>query len=390
MPKLASKEMCTGCTACMNACTKYCIEMTVDIDGFVYPKVRNISSCIGCGVCECICPVLVKQEFKRSGLPVTYAALSIDDATRMESSSGGVFSEIAKVILEKNGVVYGAAYNESFEVYHCCIDSIENLYKIRGAKYAESNLGNTFSEILVRIKQGQYVLFAGTPCQVAGLKSFVRKDYDNLFCIDFVCHGVPSPMAWKEYIKYRAKQDADGKMPIAINLRSKSSGWSKYQYSNLFQYGDGKEYSSISSQNLFMKLFVGDYISRPSCENCSFKGYKRVSDITLGDFWGIWDIAPEMDDNKGTSVVLVQSDKGNTLWNEIKNNLVFKEVTLEQASQQNPSMLKPSKAKENREEVLAMIRSGRIEECAELFETKKVSYVARLKNKAKRFIRRIF
>lgn len=388
MTILASKEICVGCTACMNICSKQCLGMSKDNDGFVYPEIMKSSVCVNCDSCKQVCPVL-KKEVRKDALPLVYAAFSRAEMLRIESSSGGIFSEIAKVIIEKDGVVYGAAYNESFEVYHRCVDNVAELSKLRGAKYSESYLGNVFSEIKVRLKQGQYVLFTGTPCQVAGLKAFLKRDYKNLICIDFVCHGVPSPMAWKEYIKYRAQQDADGKMPVAINLRSKITGWSKYQYSNLFQYDNGKEYSSISSQSLFMKLFVGDYISRPSCSTCKFKGYHRVSDMTLGDFWGIWDIEPEMDDNKGTSVVLLQSEKAQLLWEEIKDKIVFKQVSLENASQQNPSMLFASKAKENREEVLAMIREGNIGKCTELFIPPKASWRARVQNKLGRIANRV-
>lgn len=389
MPNLADQNICTGCTACMSICPKNCIEMQKDDNGFNFPEVTNPSACIECDACKQICPVLTERKSVTHNLPVAYAAFSNDELLRMDSSSGGIFSEIAKVIFEKQGAVYGAAYNESFEVYHQCVEDFADIHKLRGAKYSESSLENTFSEILERLKGGQDVLFAGTPCQVAGLKKFVRKDYDNLICIDFVCHGVPSPVAWKAYINFRAKEDASGQLPIAINLRAKHTGWSKYQYSNMFQYEDGITNSTVSSRSLFMKLFVGDYISRPSCETCRFKGYQRVSDITLGDFWGIWEIAPEMDDNKGTSVVLLQSEKGKLLWEEIKDKIVFKQVTLEQASQENQSMLATSKAKENRAEILNQIREGRIGECEELFVQEMPSLAERIRGKVERLIRKV-
>lgn len=389
MSNLLDNVNCTGCTACMSICPRQCIDMKKDNNGFTYPIIANPSLCINCGACNLICPVSNKNNYTNINLPIAYAAFSINEAMRMESSSGGIFSEIANVILEKGGVVYGAAYNKAFDVYHYCVDNPEELYKIRGAKYTESDLKNTFSEILKRIKNGQYVLFSGTPCQVAGLKSFVKKDYENLICIDFVCHGVPSPMVWKEYIKYRSMEDVNGGKPIRINLRAKNTGWSQYQYSNVFEYANGKQHSALSSQSLFMKLFVGDYISRLSCENCKFKGYSRVSDITLGDFWGIWDIDPEMDDNKGTSVVLIQSEKGKRLWEEIKGKIKYKQVTLEQASQYNPSMLVASKAKQNREDVLERIRTGKISSCEELFVQKAPSFSDRVKGKISRVVHSI-
>lgn len=389
MPNLASEKLCTGCTACASICQKKCIEMKTNQDGFAFPQITKSAFCMECGRCVQVCPILSRSK-ANSTLPSAYAAFSKDILLRDESSSGGVFTEISRFIIEKMGVVYGAAYNEKFGVYHCCVDNMIDLAKLRGAKYSESYLGNTLLDILKRVKQNQYVLFTGTPCQVAGLKAFLKKKYDNLICIDFVCHGIPSPMVWKEYLKYRSKRDAQGELPIAINLRSKASGWSKYQYSNLFQYENNNVYCDVSSRSLFMNLFVGDYISRCSCENCSFKGYNRISDITLGDFWGIWNIAPEMDDNKGTSVVLVHSDKGKNMWNDIKHRLVFKQVTLEQASQENPSMLVSSKSKKDRDKVLKMIQNGGIEECYKLFESKRTFCMNDLKNWVKRGIDKVF
>lgn len=387
MPNLAKKDNCTGCTACASSCPNHCIEIIKDENGFGYPELVHATKCVACGLCEQVCPVL-RDNTRNMKNPVAYAAMTQDDDLRMESSSGGVFSELAKMIFMQQGVVYGAAYEDEFQVKHICVEKWEDLWKLRGAKYAESKLGNTFNEVLIRLKLGQKVLFSGTPCQVSGLKSFLRKDYENLFCVDFVCHGVPSPMAWKEYVKYRAQKDANGEMPVAINLRSKSTGWSRYQYSNTFIYSDGVDYSCKSSESLFMNLFVGDYINRISCENCKFKGYNRVSDITLGDFWGIWDIDLEMDDDKGTSIILLHSEKAKQFWNEIKVNLKWKEVTLEQASWQNPSMLAPSKAKENREEVLSQIRQGKIGECEKLFTKDEPTFSQRVKGKVKRILRR--
>lgn len=384
MPKLANISNCTGCTACASICSKQCISMERDDSGFVYPKIDS-SKCIECGACEHSCPVLMQRK-ELNNSPIAFAAYSTNISRRMSSSSGGVFSEIANVILEKNGYIYGAAYNEHYEICHICVENKADLFKLQGAKYAQSFLGTTFKEILMRLKSGQLVLFVGTPCQVAGLKVFLKKDYENLVCLDFVCHGVPSPMAWEEYIKYRMSKDGKKAYPISVNLRDKSTGWSKYRYSNVFQYSDGTIYSSISGENLFMKLFVGDYINRNSCSNCHFKGYSRMSDITLGDFWGIWDIAPEMDDDKGTSVILIQSEKGNRVWEEIQQNLFYKEVSLEKTSQQNPSIIKSSKGKKEREEVLKLIKKGRFEECQKLFEIPKQSFLAKIKNKIKYFI----
>ncbi len=385
MPNLASKEMCTGCSACYSVCPVHCIEMIKDENGFTYPHIPENSQCINCGKCENLCPVLKDNGCADGKLPVAYAAKSSDESMRMESSSGGIFTELAKQIIAEDGVVYGAAYGETFSIKHYCAGNIQQLQMLRGAKYAESELANTFTEIKRRLAEGQKVMFSGTPCQVAGLKAFTDDDI-NLYTVDFVCHGIPSPKAWTEYVSYRARQDADGKLPVSINLRSKTTGWSRYQYSNVFEYPDAISHSAKSGQSLFMQLFVGDYINRESCENCRFKGYSRVSDITLGDFWGIWDIDSDMDDDKGTSVILIHSEKGNNLWQNIHNRIVSKQVTLEQASAQNPSMLVSSKANPNRTKALQLIAKGNIDECNQFFTQGKPSVSSRIKGKIKRLL----
>ena len=220
MPEFAKKNECTGCSACANICPRQCIEMNEDAEGFVYPQIVNDSLCISCGACERACPILNKKN-NNDVLTKAYAALSKDESLRLESSSGGIFSELAKVVLQSGGIIYGASYNENGLVEHINIDNIEALGKLRGAKYSQSNMGDSFQVLKKQLNSGRKILFSGTPCQVAGLKSFLNKDYDNLICIDFVCHGVPSPMAWRQYVKYRAQNDNDGAAPQYINLRNK-------------------------------------------------------------------------------------------------------------------------------------------------------------------------
>lgn len=381
------KNHCTGCTACASVCPKGCITMAADEDGFLFPVV-DAEKCVSCGLCEKVCPIITPLE-KPTNEPVAYAAYSRDEAMRLSSSSGGVFTELAKAVLNDGGAVFGAAYNEAFEVVHICAENETDLARLRGAKYAQSDLGDSFRDVKRRLEQGQKVLFSGTPCQVGGLKAFLRKDYENLLTVDFVCHSVPSPMAWREYVKYRARQDNGGEMPRAINLRDKRTGWTNYQYSNLFTYADGHTHTARSGESLYMKLFVGDYINRESCADCRFKGYSRVSDLTIGDFWGIWDIEPEMDDNKGTSVVLVQTPRGQGLLDRIADQLILKAVTLEEASRQNGAMLKAAQSNPRREEALARIRVGQITECESWFAVPKVTPVQKAKELAKRFLRKL-
>ena len=355
MPELASKSQCTGCTACVSICPCHCIQMQKDDAGFQFPEMIEQSACIGCGACERSCPVMSNKGFNSDLLAVAYAAFSKNDLLRMGSSSGGIFSELADVVLQSAGLICGAEYDVEGAVKHICVDNKMELWKLRGAKYSQSILGDSFQILKKQLDSGRKVLFSGTPCQVAGLKSFLKRDYDNLICVDFVCHGIPSPMVWEKYIKYRAQNDNGGVAASHINLRNKESGWSKYSYSVEFTYSDNNRYLCKNGADPFMCFFVGDYILRESCSDCHFKGYSRVSDITLGDFWGIWDVCPEMDDNKGTSLVLLHSQKGKQLFQSVSERIEVQEVSLEQASQMNPSMLKSSVHQPDREAVLKTI-----------------------------------
>lgn len=376
MPTLATNQYCVGCTACASSCPQKCISMIPDDYGFLYPYVDG-NKCKKCGVCETVCPLLHTRKhtnYERTA----FAAYSKDDYIRANSSSGGIFTEIARSVIQRGGVVFGAAYGDSFNVVHICVDNESELDKLRGAKYSQSDLNNTFQNIRDRLSNRQLVLFTGTPCQVAGLKSFLNKEYDNLLTIDFVCHSVPSPLAWSQYLQYRAEMDNCGELPKDINLRSKLTGWSHYQYSNELVYGDSNVYSVKSNESLYMRLFVDGYISRKSCENCKFKGYSRVSDITLGDFWGIWDIAPEMDDDKGTSVVLIQSARGAEIIENIKDKLVVEAVTLEDAAKYNQAMLKVAQPTEYRTEVLACIKKGDFNKCEKLISVQKNGIIKKI------------
>ena len=384
MPKLAERKYCTGCTACACACPRDCVTMAADENGFRFPVV-DPESCVSCGLCERACPVATPREM-HGALPAAYAVYTKDEALRLDSSSGGVFSEIGKSILAEDGAVFGAAYNEVFEVVHSCVEEETELARLRGAKYAQSSLCDTFSQVKQRLDRGQRVLFSGTPCQVAGLKAFLPKDYVNLITVDFVCHSVPAPMAWREYVAFRAKLDNGGQLPERINLRSKDTGWSRYRYSNLFAYAHGQAHSIVSGESLYMKLFGGGYISRESCENCRFKGYSRVSDLTLGDFWGIWDIHPDMDDDKGTSLVLVQSERGAAVLEGLREKLVIEPVTLEEASRQNPAIVKAAKGQEKRREALEKIRNGRLGDCEEWFVPAETPMTAGFLPRARRLL----
>ncbi len=277
---------------------------------------------------------------------------------------------MAVVILQLGGIIYGASYDDKGVVRHIGIEDQKELGKLRGAKYSQSILGDSFLTLKKQLDSGRTVLFSGTPCQVAGLRAFLKRDYDNLVCIDFVCHGIPSPMVWEKYVRYRSQIDNGDMFPQHINLRNKESGWSNYAYSVEFTYADNTRYLCRNGDDPFMRLFVNDYILRESCSNCHFKGYKRVSDITLGDFWGIWNIDPEMDDDKGTSLILTHTAKGENMMNAVAGNIKCERVTLEQAVNRNPSMLKSSEHKPNRDIVLKTIECETFQAVLPLLQVK--------------------
>lgn len=358
MTKLADKKNCTGCTACANACPHGCITMQEEEFGFLYPRIGE--NCIHCGMCKRACPILNPTEKSKDSM--AFAAYSKNDATKMNSSSGGLFTELAEAILADGGVVYGSEYDSDYKVRYCAIEDSRELYHLQGAKYSQSILEDTFKEVRKSLESGQKVLFVGMPCAVAGLKLFLYKDYPNLFCIDFVCHGVPSPKAWKEYVRYRAEADNSGVYPKRINQRSKISGWSRYRYSIVYDYSDTKKVIFPNGQDLFMDLFVKDYINRDSCQDCRFKGIERFSDITIGDFWGIWNVAPEIDDSKGISLVICHSVRGQQLLKQIKNRVCMSEVTFEDAIRENPSIVNSAIANTQRKKILTMACKGQYDE----------------------------
>ena len=348
MRKLCETELCTGCGACASICPVGCIEMKPDDEGFLRPCI-DVANCNECNLCGETCPILGKQIIENNET-IAYAAINLDEEIRYNSTSGGIFTLLCQWVLHKDGIVFGASYDEYFNVVHCQVDNIQDLYKLRGAKYAQSNLGDTFKRVQAYLDKGKYVLFSGTPCQVGGLKAFLGKEYSNLLLVDLICHGAPSPKIWQKYIEYRANIDSNGIKPSKINLRSKESGWPGY--SIRFDYPNGEKYSSKNSEDPFLRGFVGNLYLRPSCYNCNYKGYDRQSDFTLGDYWGVWDQEPEFHDGKGTSLVLLHTDKAKNCWNQISNQIKCKIVDLEESLRDNPSALVSSNKSSGRQEFL--------------------------------------
>lgn len=312
MIDIIDKRNCCGCEACINACPKGCISPIIDEEGFLYPKV-DLSKCIDCHICEQVCPELTPynsiNNFK------SYAAWNTNNSIRMSSSSGGIFSAIAEEIIRDGGIVYGARFNETLELSHRFCDNIDELSKLRGSKYLQSRIGDTFKHVRDNLIKNRVVLFSGTGCQIAGLKHYLKKDYPNLYTIEVICHGVPSPKVWKDYVRHIIGNKIQGKNPI-ISFRNKRQGWKRFSMNIEWQSKNkAKRYICEFQQDVYMKCFLKNLTLRPSCYNCPVKESKSGADLLLGDFWGIENCYPQYDDDKGCSAVIVLSEKGSILLN---------------------------------------------------------------------------
>ena len=329
MNNLPNKN-CTGCSACVQKCPKQCISMIANEEGFLYPQVDS-NQCIHCNLCEKVCPILNKNECKQ---PIQiYIGHNLDDRVVSQSSSGGIFTLLAERIIEEGGVVFGARFNEHWEVIHDYIESSKDLSLLRGSKYVQSNIGKSYLKVQSFLKSGRKVLFSGTPCQIAGLKKFLHIEYENLLTIDFICHGVPSPIVWKRYLQEftiinklssnvsHSYIDNDNKYFItSISFRDKTCGWKNYSL-NIISSSNQKTnpipLQESLNENCFLKGFIHNLYLRPSCHNCQMKSWSSNSDITLADAWGIWNEHPELDNDKGSSIITILSYKGEKYFKSI-------------------------------------------------------------------------
>lgn len=325
---IKSKYDCCGCGACAQRCPHNAIELIQDNEGFLYPQIDE-SICIDCGLCERVCPII--NQVLPSEPIKTFAAKNNDENIRQLSSSGGIFTLLATKVINNGGVVFGAIFNAKWEVEHDYTDTIEGIAKFRGSKYVQSKINNNYILAEEYLKDGKQVLFSGTPCQIAGLKRFLRKEYENLICVDIICHGVPSPFIWQKYLEQYNSTELS-----SISFRDKTNSWKRYEV--VIRQGKKTLIREDIGKNIYMKLFLSDLCLRPSCSNCSSKSGKSKSDITIADFWGIQHLHPDFDDDKGCNLILIHSKKGLNLFNKLECDKI--KTDFKTAIKYNPSYFK--------------------------------------------------
>lgn len=410
MIHISEKKNCCGCSACVQRCPKHCISLVEDQEGFLYPAVDG-ENCIDCGLCERVCPILNPQE-TISTLEV-FAAKNTNENERLNSSSGGVFLPLAREVINKGGVVFGAVYDACWEVQHVYAEKIEDVYPMMGSKYLQSKIENSYKEAERFLKQGREVMFVGSPCQIAGLRTFLRKkEYPNLLAVDFLCHGVPSPGVWRRFLAetyggYVAKEQGrlqatagkntvllsslNATSPIGdIKFRDKTeSGWKKFRFVVRQKSASKADQNSVLSSDIhynnpFMRGFLSDIYLRPSCYECKCKNGVNHSDLTIGDYWAARVTDQNFDDDKGVSLVLVNTSKGKEYFDRL--NMTVRKSDLDKAHLCNGGFNEHTHAHPKRALFFALIYQGKtIKDAVDI--CLKISLSSRVKNKTKRLVK---
>lgn len=404
MIKIGNKQDCCGCGACVQRCPKHCILMKEDTEGFLYPEAdQNI--CVDCGLCEKVCPL--KNPADRIPVIHVYAAKNRNEQNRLASSSGGVFIALAEKTINAGGAVFGAVFDENWEVVHACAEDLKGVKRMMGSKYVQSNIGDAYFQAERILQSGRQVLFTGTPCQIAGLHRFLRRDYANLLAVDFLCHGVPSPGVWKRYLKeefpYTAWRQTKKNSDLicskeihgitSINFRDKEFGWKKYSFvvhgkSAVKADKNSVLSSAIHYENAYMRGFLNDLYLRPSCYQCKCKNGLSHNDMTIGDFWGIDQIMPDFDDDMGVSLVLLYSEKGESFFKSL--DLDVKDVMISDKIRQcNGGFCDVVKEHPKRTSFFEQLHRPSSTIAETVIRTLRLSIFSRIKSKIRSSIRRI-
>ena len=328
LPQLCDDKSCTGCLACVNACHVDALTITTNDEGFYRPRLVS-DKCVKCHLCEISCPIITTPQRNSKNEIKVYAAWNLDESIRAQSSSGGAFTALADATLASGGIVFGAAWGENLIIEHIGVTDKEGLGRLRQSKYAQSNIGDALRKVKGQLMNGKIVLFVGTPCQAAGLKGFLQKDYDNLIVVDFMCHGVPSIKFLHQYLHWL--EGISGKVE-QINFRNKRKGW--YDAVRSVKSEKGKETVLCGKDDCFWVAYNNNVDLQLSCYQCPAQGFPRFSDITIADFWGVGKKVPfghKDEIEKGVSLVVVNNVKGGVLLDEAKSSLFLEERTIEEA-----------------------------------------------------------
>lgn len=330
MITINNKKECCGCYACYNACPVDCIEMVRDTEGFAYPAVDR-EKCVDCGKCIAVCPFINVRPSEQA--IKVYACQNKDERILRQSSSGGYFSVLAKKVLSHSGAVYGAVYNENFHVIHDKVENLEDLYRLRGSKYVQSNIRHSYREVKSDLDGGKQVLYSGTPCQIAGLKRFLGNTHPQLILVDIVCHGVPSPNIYEEYLAHLKGKYNSGIKRVDFRAKEIAIQALKVDFENAMNY------ENPSETDIYYRVFLADILLRPSCYACKSNNHRSGSDISLADFWGCSEILGGFNEQKeGTSLVITRTEKGEKLFSDLLTKINYKEATLDQAKRKNPNI----------------------------------------------------
>lgn len=363
--------------------------MSEDDEGFLYPQ-ADVATCIDCGLCEKVCPIINQNEPKEP--LAVYAAQTTNEEMRLKSSSGGIFTLLATRILDEGGVVFGAKFDKNWNVVHDHTATIEGLADFRGSKYVQSFIGDNFVKAKQFLEQSRKVLFSGTPCQIAGLKKFLRKEYENLLTVEVVCHGVPSPLVWRDYLDFKRakhvgeKSTSDNELPVITNVsfRDKTYGWKNFGVK--ICYTDSCETTPFE-KDLFMKGFLKNLYLRPSCYHCAARQGKSGADISIADFWEVQSIHSQIDDDKGTSAVIINTEGGNNSFSLIKNQIKSVVSSHDNAIRNNPCIVESVKEPAHRQQFWQSYLSLKIKSIEKICDLDKPSPIVAFAKKVARKIK---
>ena len=362
-------QNCSSCAACANVCVRGAISMRLDSEGF-YRPIIDAGRCVQCGVCEKVCPwnMAIENPNLADASPETFAAYAKDESIRMESSSGGIFTVLAEKFIDEGGVVVGVTQLSPTKFGHIVVDNKADLAKLRGSKYVQADAGMVYREVRSLLKSSKKVLFSGTPCQVAALYAVLGKNISaNLFTVDIVCHGTPSVKVFEKYIAEIEKENSAH--VLSSKFRDKRVGWRLFSMTSSLNTisGDCFRFSKTLREDKFMRVFLQNICLNSSCVDCKYGKLPRIADITLGDYWNIAGVHPEMDDNKGTSVVLLNTNHGKALFNSGADGMILCESKLEYAIAGNACIVRSSKPHPKRIEFFADLDKCSLDELIKMY-----------------------